>query len=168
MKVVRFASAPDGGSQFVEVDMPTDNASTDETPSVIAEFGDLPIVHRRRERNVGLVANWCGARDFLDGDFLQFLSDDDLLAFAHALPMPVRVSRSLKAARLAVLVPATGSKPSRRYMPRAGFVARELSEMAGYERPGPSISASRSLAAMPRRRWAGRTASATSGVVSST
>jgi quercetin dioxygenase-like cupin family protein len=29
MKVVRFAAAPDGGSQFVEVDIPIDNASTD-------------------------------------------------------------------------------------------------------------------------------------------
>src|SRR5260370_8232429 len=29
MKIVRFASASDGGSQFVEVDMPIDNASTD-------------------------------------------------------------------------------------------------------------------------------------------
>jgi quercetin dioxygenase-like cupin family protein len=29
MKIVRFASAPDGGSQFVEVDFPIDNASTD-------------------------------------------------------------------------------------------------------------------------------------------
>jgi hypothetical protein len=29
MKVVRFATASDGGSQFVEVDIPIDNASTD-------------------------------------------------------------------------------------------------------------------------------------------
>lgn len=29
MKIIRFASAPDGGSQFVEVDFPIDNASTD-------------------------------------------------------------------------------------------------------------------------------------------
>src|SRR5580704_9394565 len=29
MKTVRFASAPNGGSQFVEVDFPIDNASTD-------------------------------------------------------------------------------------------------------------------------------------------
>jgi hypothetical protein len=29
MKIVRFAAAPDGGSQFVEVDLPIDNASTD-------------------------------------------------------------------------------------------------------------------------------------------
>jgi glycosyltransferase involved in cell wall biosynthesis len=61
----------------------SDNASTDETPSVVAEFGDLSIVHRRHDRNVGLVANWCGARDFLEGELLQFLSDDDLLAPFH-------------------------------------------------------------------------------------
>jgi len=29
MKIVRFTSAPDGGSRFVEVDFPIDNASTD-------------------------------------------------------------------------------------------------------------------------------------------
>ena len=29
MKIVRFAAAADGGSQFVEIDMPVDNASTD-------------------------------------------------------------------------------------------------------------------------------------------
>ncbi len=29
MKVVRFTATPDGGSQFVEVDIPIDNASTD-------------------------------------------------------------------------------------------------------------------------------------------
>ena len=61
----------------------SDNASTDATADVIAEFGDLWLIHRRRERNVGLVANWCGARDFFDGEFFQFLSDDDLLAPFH-------------------------------------------------------------------------------------
>jgi len=29
MKIVRFTAAPDGGSQFVEIDFPVDNASTD-------------------------------------------------------------------------------------------------------------------------------------------
>jgi len=29
IKIVRFAAAPDGGSQFVEIDFPVDNASTD-------------------------------------------------------------------------------------------------------------------------------------------
>ena len=29
MKIVRFAAAPDSGSQFIEIDFPVDNASTD-------------------------------------------------------------------------------------------------------------------------------------------
>jgi hypothetical protein len=29
MKIVRFAAADDGGSQFIEIDFPVDNASTD-------------------------------------------------------------------------------------------------------------------------------------------
>lgn len=61
----------------------SDNASTDDTPDVISEFPDLQLVYRRRERNLGLIANWCGAAEFLDGDYLQFLSDDDLLAPFH-------------------------------------------------------------------------------------
>jgi hypothetical protein len=60
-----------------------DNASTDETAEVIREFSDVTLVHRRRERNVGLVANWCGARDHFDTQYFQFLSDDDLLAPYH-------------------------------------------------------------------------------------
>ena len=60
-----------------------DNASTDATTQVLAEFSDLTIVHVRRERNLGLVANWCGAREFLDCEYFQFLSDDDLLAPYH-------------------------------------------------------------------------------------
>jgi glycosyltransferase involved in cell wall biosynthesis len=61
----------------------SDNASDDETPAVVEEFADLAIVHRRQSRNVGLIANWCGVRDFFDGEYVQFLSDDDLLAPFH-------------------------------------------------------------------------------------
>jgi len=70
------------GKQYFRV-VVSDNASTDDTAKVIAEFDDLRLVHRRHERNVGLVANWNGARDFFDCDFFQFLSDDDLLAPFH-------------------------------------------------------------------------------------
>ena len=42
MKVVRFASAPDGGSQFVEVDMPIDNASTDGFGNTVHRSTVLP------------------------------------------------------------------------------------------------------------------------------
>ena len=60
-----------------------DNASADETGSVVAEFSDLDVIHLRRERNIGLVANWCGAAAHLDTEFFHFLSDDDLLAPFH-------------------------------------------------------------------------------------
>jgi len=60
-----------------------DNASTDDTGEVIRGFADIPIVHIRRDRNVGLVANWCRAADFFDSEYFQFLSDDDLLAPYH-------------------------------------------------------------------------------------
>lgn len=60
-----------------------DNASTDETSRIIGEFSDLALVYRRREQNVGLVANWSGAREFFDSEYFQFLSDDDLLAPHH-------------------------------------------------------------------------------------
>ena len=42
MKVVRFASAPDGGSQFVEVDMLTDDASTDAFGNTVRRSAILP------------------------------------------------------------------------------------------------------------------------------
>jgi len=61
----------------------SDNASTDATAAVVSEFRDLPVVHRRHEQNLGLIANWCGAGDFFDTDFFQFLSDDDLLSPFH-------------------------------------------------------------------------------------
>lgn len=61
----------------------SDNASTDATPDVVAEFADLDVLYRRREENRGLAANWCGAADFLDTEYVQFLSDDDLLAPFH-------------------------------------------------------------------------------------
>ena len=42
MKIVRFASASDGGSQFVEVDMPIDNASTDAFGNTVRRSAILP------------------------------------------------------------------------------------------------------------------------------
>ena len=42
MKIVRFASAPDGGSQFVEVDLPIDNASTDAWGHTARRSATLP------------------------------------------------------------------------------------------------------------------------------
>jgi hypothetical protein len=42
MKFIRFVSAPDGGSQFVEVDIPIDNPSTDAFGNVAHRSGILP------------------------------------------------------------------------------------------------------------------------------
>jgi hypothetical protein len=42
MKIVRFASASDGGSQFVEVDIPIDNVSTDAFGNTVRRSAILP------------------------------------------------------------------------------------------------------------------------------
>jgi hypothetical protein len=42
MKIVRFASASDGGSQFIEVDMPIDNASADTFGNTVRRSAILP------------------------------------------------------------------------------------------------------------------------------
>jgi hypothetical protein len=42
MKVVRFATAPDGGSQFVDVDIPIDNASTDAFNNTVHRSAVVP------------------------------------------------------------------------------------------------------------------------------
>jgi hypothetical protein len=42
MKIIRFASAPDGGSHFVEVDIPIHNASTDAFGNVVHRSEILP------------------------------------------------------------------------------------------------------------------------------
>lgn len=42
MKVVRFAAAPDGGSRFVEVDIPIDDASADAFNNTVHRSAVLP------------------------------------------------------------------------------------------------------------------------------
>lgn len=42
VKIVRFIPAPDGGSQFVEVDIPIGNAATDAFGHLIRRSGVLP------------------------------------------------------------------------------------------------------------------------------
>jgi hypothetical protein len=43
MKIVRFASASDGGSQFGEIDLPIDNASTDAFGNTVHRSAILPV-----------------------------------------------------------------------------------------------------------------------------
>jgi glycosyltransferase involved in cell wall biosynthesis len=58
----------------------SDNASTDDTPAVCAAFADrLPIVHRRRERNVPAIDNIDAAGDEAGTRYVAFVCDDDLV-----------------------------------------------------------------------------------------
>jgi hypothetical protein len=59
MKIVRFASAPDGGSQFVEVDIPIDNASTDAFGNTVHRSAILPAQSAMvTEMPEGLYQDW--------------------------------------------------------------------------------------------------------------
>ena len=59
MKIVRFASASDGGSQFVEVDLPIDNASTDAFGNTVHRSAILPAQSTMvTEMPEGLYQDW--------------------------------------------------------------------------------------------------------------
>ena len=59
MKIVRFASASDGGSQFVEVDIPIDNASTDAFGNTVRRSAILPAQSTMvTEMPEGLYQDW--------------------------------------------------------------------------------------------------------------
>jgi Cupin domain len=59
MKIVRFASAPGGGSQFVEVDFPIDNASTDAWGHIAHRSAILPAQSAMvTEMPEGLYQDW--------------------------------------------------------------------------------------------------------------
>jgi hypothetical protein len=60
-----------------------DNASTDHTSATVNEFGQLNIEYLRRPADIGALRNWNGAAGFLETEYFQFLSDDDLLAPFH-------------------------------------------------------------------------------------
>ena len=59
MKIVRFASASNGGSQFVEVDIPIDNASTDAFGNTVHRSAILPSQSAMvAEMPEGLYQDW--------------------------------------------------------------------------------------------------------------
>ena len=59
MKIVRFTSASDGGSQFVEVDLPIDNASTDAFGNTVHRSAILPAQSTMvTEMPEGLYQDW--------------------------------------------------------------------------------------------------------------
>ena len=59
MKIVRFAAASDGGSHFVEVDLPTDNVSTDAWGHTARRSAILPAQSTMvTEMPEGLYQDW--------------------------------------------------------------------------------------------------------------
>jgi hypothetical protein len=59
MKIVRFTSASDGGSQFVEINLPTDNASTDAFGNTVHRSAILPAQSTMvTEMPEGLYQDW--------------------------------------------------------------------------------------------------------------
>jgi hypothetical protein len=59
MKIVRFAAAPDGGSQFLEVDLPIDNASTDAWGHTARRSATVPAQSAMvTEMPAGLYQDW--------------------------------------------------------------------------------------------------------------
>jgi len=57
----------------------SDNASSDETPDVVASYPDARIEYVRGERNIGMVGNFNRLIDLAETEFLMLLSDDDRL-----------------------------------------------------------------------------------------
>jgi glycosyltransferase involved in cell wall biosynthesis len=60
-----------------------DNASTDDTPAIVAAFGDSRIRYARRRENLGLVANYNLCLQAVTTPYLIVLPDDDLLRPAY-------------------------------------------------------------------------------------
>ena len=59
MKITRFAAAPDGGSQFVELDLAIDNASTDAWGNTSRRSATLPAQSAMvTEMPEGLYQDW--------------------------------------------------------------------------------------------------------------
>lgn len=63
----------------------SDDASTDDTPQVLADLGfsDLRVRVLRRDVNTGGVANWNAAMDATRGEFIAWCSDDDRFLPGH-------------------------------------------------------------------------------------
>lgn len=56
-----------------------DNASTDNTGSVIRSYADSRITYLRHETNIGLFRNWNRALEINDSPYLSILQDDDIM-----------------------------------------------------------------------------------------
>ncbi|MGY4286387.1 glycosyltransferase involved in cell wall biosynthesis [Bradyrhizobium sp. LM2.7] len=58
----------------------SDNASTDETPEVLKACDDQRLRFIRQQTNIGLVTNWNACLAQAKGDYIVFVSDDDIVA----------------------------------------------------------------------------------------
>ena len=58
----------------------SDNASTDDTPAVLAEFDDDHLRMLRQQTNIGPIANWNACLAAARGDYVVFVSDDDRIS----------------------------------------------------------------------------------------
>jgi GT2 family glycosyltransferase len=68
----------------------SDNASTDETPDVVASYSDPRIVSIRQPENIGLLGNHNRFLERLDTEYALILPDDDLM-YPDLLERAVRV-----------------------------------------------------------------------------
>jgi len=59
--------------------MVLDNASSDDTGTVVRSFGDPRITYIRNQANIGCMPNWNRAIDLNNSPYLTLLSDDDLM-----------------------------------------------------------------------------------------
>jgi glycosyltransferase involved in cell wall biosynthesis len=57
----------------------SDNASTDNTPSVVKKYtGDVRVKYFRNNENIGMIGNWRKCiYEYISGDFFILISDDD-------------------------------------------------------------------------------------------
>lgn len=68
----------------------SDNASEDNTSQVISSFSDKRLRYLRNEKNLGLERNVLKLLENASGDYLFFLTDDDLLN-KNAVPETIRI-----------------------------------------------------------------------------
>ena len=61
----------------------SDNASTDDTPEVVASFKDSRIRYYRQPANIGITPNWRFVVSMANTEFVAPLSDDDLYLPDH-------------------------------------------------------------------------------------
>ncbi|MCZ7530361.1 MAG: glycosyltransferase family 2 protein [Acidimicrobiia bacterium] len=57
----------------------SDDASTDDTPDVVASFADPRLSYTRQAENIGMLGNFNAGIEVVDTEYVAILNDDDLL-----------------------------------------------------------------------------------------